>query len=230
MRAESRIACLPSLSASGCYTPSYPLPRWGMRLITTTPQAFPTGANQWLAEHGDTLYRYALARLRDPMLAEDAVQECLIAALTAHKRFRGNSTERTWLIGILKYKILDQFRRSSREVPIDDERDIDALLEKNFDSAGRWRARPRAWQDPGNALEREAFWVMLEHCIDELPGTLAATVRMIEIDEIGTDEACKALGISSTNLWVRMHRARLRLRECIERCWFDSTSMRRHTK
>jgi len=182
---------------------------------------------RWLADYGDAMYQYALARLRDQAKAEDAVQESLLAALSALDRFRGEAAERTWLFGILKHKILDQYRRDAREVPIGDEEEADALINQTFDSGGSWRVRPVAWQDPGRDLERDEFWAMFERCLDGLPQTLAATVRLVEIDELDSDETCKALGISATNLGVRLHRARLRLRECIERSWFLGNRTRR---
>lgn len=185
------------------------------------------GPERWLAEYGDAMYHYALGRLGDHAQAEDAVQESLLAALAARDTFRGDATERTWLFGILKHKIFDQFRRGSHEVPMTEDEEADRLIEQNFDSSGSWRLRPKAWQDPGKDLEREEFWVMLERCVEGLPQVLARTVKLVEIDELDTKEACKALGISPTNLWVRLHRARLRLRECIERSWFSGKRSRR---
>jgi len=185
---------------------------------------------RWLSEYGDAMFHYALARLRDRAQAEDAVQESLLAALSARDTFRGESAERTWLFGILKHKILDQFRRNAREVLIEDDEETDALIERTFDASGSWRLRPAAWQDPGSDLERSEFWAMLEHCIGGLPDKLADTVRLVELDELDSEETCKALGISATNLWVRLHRARLGLRECIERSWFSGNRASRRQR
>lgn len=179
-----------------------------------------TDPERWLSEYGDAMFRYALSRLGERARAEDAVQESLLAALAARKTFRGASAEKTWLFGILKHKILDQFRRSAREALIEDDDEADALIERAFDASGSWRLRPAAWQDPESDVERGEFWVMLDHCIGGLPEKLATTIRLVEVDELDSEEACKALGITATNLWVRLHRARLALRECIERSWF----------
>lgn len=183
-----------------------------------------------MGEYGDAMYRYAFSRLRDGTSAEDAVQESLLAALYSRDKFRGDAAERTWLFGILKHKILDQHRRNAREVQLSSGDETDTLIERFFDSTGSWRLRPDAWQNPERNLERHAFWMMIEHCIDSLPKTLAVTVKFVEIDELDTEEACKALGISTTNLWVRLHRARLRLRECIDRSWFSSRDVRGKTR
>lgn len=179
-----------------------------------------TDPERWLSDYGDAMFHFALSRLGDRPRAEDAVQECLLAALSARETFRGASAEKTWLFGILKHKILDQFRRSAREVLIEDDDEADALIERAFDASGSWRLRPSAWQDPGSDFERSEFWSMLDHCIGGLPDKLATTIRLMEIDELESEETCKALGITATNLWVRLHRARLALRECIERSWF----------
>lgn len=177
-------------------------------------------ARRWLEEHGDALFRFALARLPGREQAEDAVQECLIAALSSRDSFRNEATERTWLFGILKHKLMDYYRHAGREVLLGDDADADALYLAFFDRNGSWREQPAAWHSPDSDIEREQFWSMLNHCIDGLPGSLGATMRMIEVDEQDSDEVCNALGISATNLWVRLHRARLKLRDCVERSWF----------
>lgn len=168
----------------------------------------------WISLYGDSMFRYAYARLHDRAQAEDAVQECLLAALSARDSYRGDASEKSWLFGILKHKILDQFRRDARQVNIGDDDDTDSIIDRNFDPSGRWLNPPGEWQNPAGKVENSQFWTMLERCIDALPKTLSVAIRLIEIDEMNSDEACKALGISATNLWVRLHRARLGLREC----------------
>lgn len=148
------------------------------------------------------------------------MQECLIGALRSRGSFRGEATERTWLFGILKHKVMDYYRRAGREVPMQDEDEADALFRTQFNENGGWRKQPAAWHAPDSDLERTEFWTMLTRCIDALPQGLGATIRMIEVDEQTSEEVCKALEITPTNLWVRLHRARLKLRDCIERNWF----------
>lgn len=177
--------------------------------------------DRWLAWYGDAMFSFALARLRNRVLAEDAVQESLLAALAARGRFRGHASEKSWLFGILKHKIIDQFRRDARERALAGEGDADSSEESFFNPAGTWREPPLDWADPTADLEREEFWIVLTHCLDGLPVGLADAMRLIEIDELDSTTVCKALGISSTNLWVRLHRARLRLRACIEHSWFS---------
>ncbi len=178
----------------------------------------------WLDRYGDEMFRYAYARLRHRTQAEDAVQECLLAALNACSKYQGKSSEKTWLFGILKHKILDQFRHNTREIQIEIEPGNDTLLERNFDSSGAWRKPPGIWQDPDSMVEHDQFWNMIERCINGLPKTLSVAIRLIEIDDVDSDEVCDSIGISKSNLWVRLHRARLGLRDCIQRSWFSQPS------
>lgn len=172
-----------------------------------------------LSEHGPFLYRYALMHLRDPHKAEDAVQETLLAALQARAGFSGGATERTWLFGILKHKIIDQFRRDAREIPLDEREavaDPDTEIEDDFTEAGGWRNRPANWGSPEQMLESRQFWQILELCLKYLPERQARLFMLREVMENSTEEICQELSITSTNLWTMLHRARLVLRQCLE--------------
>jgi RNA polymerase sigma-70 factor (TIGR02943 family) len=120
--------------------------------------------------------------------------------------------------------VIDQLRRNSREATIlsdDDETDIDQLL---FDSSEHWRDKPQDWGNPESCLGQRQFFEVLEACMDKLPATQGRVFMMREWLELETDEICKELAITSTNLWVLLHRARLRLRECLQQSWFASAS------
>jgi len=178
---------------------------------------------RWLEQHGDALYRYAYFRLRDRAQAEDLVQETFIAALQARQRFAGRSSERTWLIGILKNKLVDYLRKSFRERPlaelIENESEIDVLFDASADD--HWKNPPADWMNPIQALESKQFWKIFMECIEALPVRQAQAFSLCELQGLEGEEACKVLGIATTNLWVMMHRARLRLRECLETHWFS---------
>ncbi len=175
---------------------------------------------RWVEEHGNVLFRYALVRLRDEHIAEELVQETFLAALQARERFAGGSSVRTWLIGILKHKILDQFRRESRMVATDDDEspgyEDNCLVENSFSSAGRWSATLSDWGDPEQTMENGQFWTVLQYCLDHLPKRLARLFVLREVMEGGTEEICKELAITPTNLWTMLYRARLGLRQCLE--------------
>lgn len=143
---------------------------------------------QWLDDHGDVLYRYALLQFRDEHRAEEAVQETLVAALQSVDRFQGGSSVRTWLIGILKHKVLDQFRRESREAPLDEEA-LDsnaegaAMVEQSFKEDGHWSSDLGDWDHPEKALASGQFWDILQRCIDALPRRQARLFTLRELFE-----------------------------------------------
>jgi RNA polymerase sigma-70 factor (TIGR02943 family) len=166
------------------------------------------------------LMRFARAQLRNDAWAEDAVSETVLAALAKPQAFAGQSQLKTWLVGILKHKLIDQIRRHSREVSAttdDDGEDIDALL---FNDGGGWREAPAEWGDPEATLGRREFFEVLEVCVEQLPGVQGRIFMMREWLELDTAEICKELGITATNAWVLLHRARLRLQTCLQQRWF----------
>lgn len=178
---------------------------------------------RWVDDHGDALFRFAYQRLRDRALAEDLVQETLLGALRSRANFAGQSTERTWLIGILKHKLTDHWRKRAREAPITPSaEDGDDLLERLFDNASNnhWRVQPSVWADPQAALQDRQFHRVLADCLAGLPPAQAQAFNLCEIDGIDSSDACKVLQVTPTNLWVMLHRARLRLRQCLENNWF----------
>lgn len=182
----------------------------------------PAGSpEQWLTDHGDALYRYALVRTRDKHQAEEAVQETLLAALESQGRFSGASSVRTWLIGILKHKLLDQFRRGKREMPLDDPADGEDLADdptgSMFVPDGHWREPPADWGDPEELLGRGQFMTILQRCLEALPEHLARLFMLREVMEEETENICKELAITPTNLWTMLYRARMGLRQCLDR-------------
>lgn len=177
--------------------------------------------NNWLNDHGDYLYRFALARLRDPHQAEDAVQETMLAAIKSDS-FEGDSSARTWLTGILKHKIIDLQRKSIREQPLSDLIDLDAsdtAMDDFFDKAGHWLEKPQTLDMPENALEQKQFLGILSACMDKLPSKLAAIFMMRDVHEVENENICKELDITATNAWVMLYRARMGLRKCLEMNW-----------
>lgn len=187
----------------------------------------------WVDEHGDYLFRYAMVRLRDECLAEDCVQETLLSALQARDSYRGKSTERTWLTGILNHKIIDHFRKHSREVPLDpsetDLSEFDPLFEREDEFKNHWHdsLSPRTWRrSPDEALQENEFFGVLQNCMSKLPERVATVFLLREMNGLDTDEICETLSLSSSNFWVMMHRARMALRRCIEIKWFMKGNIR----
>lgn len=178
-------------------------------------------SHDWLNEHGDYLYRFALARLRDPHQAEDVVQETLLAAIQ-NQSYEGKSAPRTWLTGILKHKIIDVMRKQSRETATEDVAENladEAVSDEFFNESGHWSDKPSAWPMPDGELEQKQFLAVLQSCMDRLPKKLASLFMMREVFEDDNEVICKELEISPTNAWVMLYRARMGLRQCLELHW-----------
>jgi RNA polymerase sigma-70 factor (ECF subfamily) len=170
------------------------------------------------------LVRFAHLQIRNHALAEDAVQDALIAVLEKPERFAGQSSLRTYVTGILKFKIIDCLRASTRErqiEPCDDQSEDDAI-DALFVADGHTRDKPLAWGDPDATLEQKDFFKVLETCLEKLPAKTARIFMMREWLELETDEICKELAITTSNAWVLLYRARMRLRECLDLNWFGN--------
>ncbi len=181
---------------------------------------------RWVDAHGDYLFKFALARLRDPAKAEDAVQETFLAALKGGKTFQGRSAEKSWLVGILKNKIYDHYRKAGRETTFTDlefysDEESDRFVPDGLAQGGWIHERgPLEWPEPGASLDNEAFWKTFRDCAGKLPKNVAAVFTMREVDDVASKEICALLNISESNLWVMLHRARMALRRCLEINWF----------
>jgi RNA polymerase sigma-70 factor (TIGR02943 family) len=181
----------------------------------------------WVEQHGDYLFRYALTRLRDPARAEDMVQETFLAALKGGKKFQGRSQEKSWLVGILKNKIVDHYRKASRETSFTDmefysDEESDRFIPDGLFKDG-WihELGPLEWStEPGASIDSEEFWKTYQDCNGKLPKNVAAVFNLREVDGVESKEICSILNISEGNLWVMLHRARMALRRCLETNWF----------
>jgi RNA polymerase sigma-70 factor (ECF subfamily) len=167
-----------------------------------------------------TLLRLALLQLRNAAWAEDAVSDTLLAALEGAERFTRQSSLQTWVVGILKHKVLDQLRLRQRECAHDISPDDDELEDRVYTADGRFRDMPEVWDAPAQSLRQTQFLQVLEACMDALPGQMGRVFLMREWLELDTAAICQELRISSTNVWQMLSRARLRLRQCLQIEWF----------
>ncbi len=172
------------------------------------------------------MLKFATLQLSDSHLAEDAVQEALMGALKNARSFAGQAALKTWVFAILKNKIADVLRQKQRLVYAgslmhDDEEDED--FSELFEARGHWQSdeRPANWGNPQDSLRQSQFWNIFEVCLENLPGKQARVFMMKEFVELDASEICTEVEISVTNLNVMLHRARLRLRECLENRWFS---------
>ena len=193
------------------------------------PAATLSDPERWVDEYGDYLFKFAFIRLRDATRAEDAVQETFLAALKGGKNFAGRSAEKSWLVGILKNKIYDYFRKASRETVFTDlefyaDEESDRFVADGLGQGGWIHDRaPLDWPMPGENLDNELFWKAYRDCAAKLPKNVATVFNLREVDDLESKEICELLKISESNLWVMLHRARMSLRRCLETNWFNKT-------
>ena len=184
-------------------------------------------SQRWIDEHGDYLYRFALVRVYDSNVAEDLVQDTFLAALQGTRRESGPTAERRWMVGIIKHKIVDHFRRMAKEPLRDDSRSDVPSADDDFLVDGHWKpaaADSRGWPDkPDTLLEQKQFWDALACCLDKLPPRTAQVFTLREMDEMDTEEICRLLHLTQTNLGVMLYRARKQLRNCLSTRYFGRT-------
>lgn len=178
---------------------------------------------QQLADCRDYLMRFARLQLRNDTWAEDAVSETILAALAKPQSFGNRSQLKTWLVGILKHKVIDALRHHRREVSGlsgSEDDDTDPLDYIGFKPDGHFIEAPAQWGNPEQQLSSRQFFEVLDACANKLPATQGRLFLMREWLELSSEDICKELSLTPTNLYVQLHRARLRLRECLELNWF----------
>ena len=179
-----------------------------------------TSPGQWVDAHGDYLFNFAVGQIRDPSVAEDLVQETFLAAFKARARFAGNSSERTWLVGILRHKIYDHLRHACRERAVRVDSEPTRRDEEAWDDAVLWMHDVAAESEtPSRHLELAEFRANLELALGKLPPRLAQVFQLYSVEERPNREVCAQLNISESNLWVMLHRARTQLREQLSDWW-----------
>ena len=184
-------------------------------------------ADDWVDEHADCLYRYALVRVRTPEVAQDLVQDTFLAAIRSVEKFGGRSSERTWLFGISKNKIVDHYRKIGREISFTDLEFCKEEFDKKFVFEGFWLHvdGPKEWKpEADEVMHRGRILETMRECLAKLPQRVAEVFMLREMEEVPSKGICSMLSISERNLWVMLHRARMALRECLEKHWFTDRS------
>lgn len=180
----------------------------------------------WLEQFGDYLFSFAMSQLNNEMQAEDVVQDTLISAYEGYDSYNGKSTEKTWLTGILKLKIIDLIRKQIREPTInntldDYDNESDVWIDELFDQRGNWVRPPQDWANPYKALHNHQFILAYEQCFKNLKPVLANIYNLKETSKHTSQEICTLLDITKTNLNVIFYRAKMTLRRCLEYKWPD---------
>jgi len=178
--------------------------------------------DSWVDAYADYLYRYAISRVSNAELAEDLVQETFLAGIKGLAAFEGKSNERTWLTAILKRKIIDYYRKKSNAMELSLESEDERFGKQGMMNDHWIESRaPKEWQSRSDEmLENKEFKAILQACIARLPEKWASCFILRVMEEMKGEEVCKELNITSSNMWVLLHRARLQLRDCLEKGWF----------
>ena len=187
------------------------------------PEISRADPHQWVMKYADYLYDYCLARVNDTELAKDLVQETFLAALEKVENFEGKSTEKTWLTSILKNKIIDIYRRKSSPLSSLHNNSSYEIKHDFFQQEdGHWNVeqRPREFGiSDRDSIDNKEFQQILQKCLEKLPPLWYAVFSMKFMDDQETVKICSELKVSSSNYWVILHRAKVNLRDCLQRNW-----------
>ncbi len=182
-------------------------------------QANTINLTEMVETYTSELYSWALHKVSDSELAKDLVQDTFLAAAEKIENFKGESSPKTWLYSILNHKIIDIYRKKINQ-PVNLE---NQSFSKFFDEDGSWKLenRPRDWhEEEGHLLDDNEFQVVLRKCFDALPEKWSTCVKLKYLSEKNGEEICQELDIATTNFWQIVHRAKLQLRDCVEKNWF----------
>jgi len=173
----------------------------------------------WVNQFTEDLYKWAYRKTSSAETANDLVQDTFLAAAEKIDTFKGDSSAKTWLFSILNHKIIDFYRKKVKQPSGFVSDDFAAF----FDHDGDWlnKSKPHEWQqEDENLLDDENFRKVLKKCLDALPDNWNTCVKLKYLSEKNGDEICQELGITATNFWQIVHRAKLQLRNCVENNWF----------
>jgi RNA polymerase sigma-70 factor (TIGR02943 family) len=184
-------------------------------------QAIKANPQKWLELYGNLLYQYTLPRVNDSVVAEDLVQETFLSALKGLDKYRGEASEKNWLFTILKNKIIDHYRKKATEQSVMAMPDLRVIEDDWFNDEEGWaeNKRPRDWHASDDPVERKEIQKIINWCKDHLKTLQQDVFTLKYMEDLDSDEICKVLNISASNYWVLIHRARLQMRDCVEKSW-----------
>ncbi len=175
--------------------------------------------NKWIDSYADYLFNYTITRVSNRDIAEDLVQETFFSGLKSAVNFKGEASERTWLVSILKRKIIDHYRKINSNKGKAEVR----INYNEGESEGDWLEERVADPFDKNAestLENEELGLAIHNCLEKLPQRQAEIFKMKTIQNFDTEAICNEFHISASNLWVIIHRARTALAGCLDDTWF----------
>ncbi|HXV68932.1 MAG TPA: sigma-70 family RNA polymerase sigma factor [Nitrospira sp.] len=196
-------------------------------LIARLCQGDEAAFNDLVMRHHGALIRMAMGYVADREVAEEVAQDTWIAVIESLARFEGRSSLRSWIFGILIHKAKDRGVREKRHTTFSDFESRDDESEEAVDPArfhrsgewtGHWAFPPQPWdgQTPEKLLASNQAIAAMNRAIDELPPTLKTVLVLRDVEGVDSSEVCHLLQITETNLYVRLHRARERVRRAVE--------------
>lgn len=187
-------------------------------------QSFKANPQKWLSLYGDFLYHYTLPRVNHSIIAEDLVQETFLSALKGLDSYKGEASEKNWLFTILKNKIIDYYRKKAMEQSVMSMPDLQVMDDEWFNEEGGWVENkiPKDWHAADSPVERKEIQKIINWCKDHLKELQQHVFTLKYMEDLDSIEICKVLNISSSNYWVLIHRARLQMRECVEKYWLKT--------
>ena len=184
---------------------------------------------EWVNTYSDAMLSWAVYKTSDQAASEDLVQETFLSAFKSFDSFKQKSQPKTWLFSILNNKVTDYHRKNFRQKTYTEsalkKEDKDSGINDLFDSYGKWEKgrEPKSWgNEEENMLDNQEFRTVLHGCLEELPGNWNSAIHLKYLEEKNGEVICQELGITPSNFWQILHRAKLRLRECIEINWYNT--------
>ena len=176
--------------------------------------------NKWIERYSDYLFNYTISRVNDRDMAQDLVQDTFLAGLKSMANFKGEASERTWLISILKRKIIDYYRKINSNKG---KAEVRMSYNSDSETEGDWLEERVA--DPfdktaEDTIENSELGMAIHDCIGKLPEKQATVFKMKTLLGYETEAICNELDITASNLWVIIHRARTAMADCLEKNWF----------
>ncbi len=196
-----------------------------------TREASILNPEKWIDSYADYLYSFAYNRVNDEETAKDLVQETFLSALKARDGFKGEASEKTWLVSILKRKIIDLYRKNAAhpQQSFEESEQYKVAYSHYFTETGfikgEWNKAhaPKPWNvSEKNSIEQKEFKYILGQCLSKLPKMWSSVFSLKYMDEEESESICKELEITSSNYWVIIHRAKLQMRECLEKNWIKA--------
>ena len=191
-----------------------------MEAVTKNTTKHQLNPSKWVDAYADYLFNYAVSRVSDAEIAKDLVQETFVAGLNSAKNYKGDAAERTWLIAILKRKVIDHYRKINSKKG---KAEVRMSYASTSEEEGDWleeRVADPFTKGGDETIENRELGLAIHDCLAKLPKKQSLVFTKKTIQGMSTEDICNELGINPSNLWVMIHRARTALMGCMNENWY----------